>query len=185
MIFLHVPPFLALKATSKSELHHQTPKVHLPKVKKNKIDIERIDLEKMKEKTTENPGLLPYAHQSGSAIIKPEDKGKITGRAVAAMHSQTDMQMSQIYQQMALLAEQAKKIQSRVAVSERIYQSSMAFEPLINHHYFLYEKSDGTDFLSMVSPEEWGRSRKFTFVAEIKLLADHTWDIIRENLEEE
>ncbi|MGY6742408.1 MAG: DUF2452 domain-containing protein [Cecembia sp.] len=148
--------------------------------KRKKIDVNQIDLEKMKEKTTETPGLLPYAHQTGSAIIRPEDKGKITGRAVAAMHSQTDMQMAQIYQQMQLLADQAKTIQKRVEVSERIYQSSMAFEPLINHHYFLYEKEDGSDFLSMVAPEEWGRKKRFSkFIAEVKLLADHTWEIIR------
>ena len=137
--------------------------------KKQKIDVSLIDLDKMKEKTTDMPGLLPYAHQSGSAIIKPEDKGKITGRAVAAMHSQTDMQMAQIYQQMQLLAEQAKLIQNRVEISERIYKTSMGFEPLINHHYFLYEKEDGSDFLSLVAPEEWGRKNKFSrFIAEIR-----------------
>lgn len=147
-----------------------------------KIDVDRLDLERMKEKTTENPGILPYAHHSGSALIKPEDKGKITGRAVAAMHSQTDMQMAQIYEQMRLLAEQAKKIQSRVEVSERIYQASIAFEPLINHRYFLYQKADGTDFMSMIAPEEWGRKKDWAaFVAEVKLLADHTWEILREN----
>ena len=48
-----------------------------------KIDVDKLDLERMKEKTTETPGILPYAHHAGSAIIKPEDKGKITGRAVA------------------------------------------------------------------------------------------------------
>ncbi|MEY2704730.1 MAG: hypothetical protein RL407_792 [Bacteroidota bacterium] len=147
-----------------------------------KIDVEKLDLELMKEKTTENPGMLPYAHHSGSALIKPEDKGKITGRAVAAMHSQTDMQMAQIYDQMQLLAEQAKKIKARVEVSERIYQASIAFEPLINHRYFLYQKTDGTDFLSMIAPEEWGRKKDWAhFIAEIKLLADHTWEILRDN----
>jgi len=147
-----------------------------------KIDVDKLDLERMKEKTTENPGTLPYAHHSGSAIIKPEDKGKITGRAVAAMHSQTDMQMAQIYDQMRLLADQAKKIQSRIEVSERIYQASIAFEPLINHRYFLYQKADGTDFMSMIAPEEWGRKKDWAaFIAEVKLLADHTWDILREN----
>lgn len=147
-----------------------------------KVDVDRIDLDKMKEKTTETPGLLPYAHHSGSAIIKPEDKGKITGRAVAAMHSQTDMQMAQIYDQMRLLADQAKKIQSRIEVSERIYQASIAFEPLINHRYFLYQKADGVDFMSMIAPEEWGRKKDWAaFVAEVKLLADHTWEILREN----
>lgn len=149
--------------------------------KKNKIHVDQIDLERMKEMTTENPGLLPYAHTSGGAIIKPEDKGKITGRAVAAMHSQTDMQMSQIYQQMQLLADQAKKIQKRVEVSERIYNASISFEPLINHIYYLYQKEDGTDFLSMIAPDEWGRKKGFaSFVAEIKLLADHTWDVLSE-----
>jgi cellobiose-specific phosphotransferase system component IIA len=147
-----------------------------------KIDVDKLDLERMKEKTTENPGILPYAHHSGSALIKPEDKGKITGRAVAAMHSQTDMQMAQIYDQMRLLADQAKKIQSRIEVSERIYQASIAFEPLINHRYFLYQKADGSDFMSMIAPEEWGRKKDWAaFIAEVKLLADHTWDILREN----
>lgn len=147
-----------------------------------KIDIDRLDLDEMKKKTTENPGLLPYAHHSGSAIVKPEDQGKITGRAVAAMQSQTEMQMAQIYEQMQLLAEQAKSIQARVEYSERIYQATVSFEPLINHTYFLYQKNDGTDFLSMISPEEWGRKKDFaTFLAEVKLLADHTWEIVREN----
>lgn len=147
-----------------------------------KIDIDKIDLERMKESTTETPGTLPYAHHSGSALVKPEDQGKISGRAVAAMHTQTEMQMAQIYEQMRLLAEQAKKIQSRVEVSERIYQASMAFEPLINHRYFLYQKADGSDFLSMIAPEEWGRKGDWAaFVAEVKLLADHTWEILREN----
>lgn len=147
-----------------------------------KIDIDRLDLERMKDKTTDSPGTLPYAHHSGSALVKPEDKGKITGRAVAAMQSQTDMQMAQIYDQMQLLADQAKKIRARVEVSERIYQASIAFEPLINHHYFLYQKEDGKDFLSMIGPEEWGRKKNFaSFVAEVKLLADHTWEILREN----
>lgn len=147
-----------------------------------KIDVDKLDLEEMREKIALNPGMLPYAHHSGSAIVKPEDLGKITGRAIAAMQSQTDMQMSQIYKQMQLLAEQAKTIQARVEYSERIYNAQVSFEPLINHHYYLYQKEDGTDFLSMISPDEWGRkNRPNIFLAEVKLLADHTWEIIREN----
>jgi hypothetical protein len=30
-----------------------------------------------KDKVAENPGLLPYAHTAGGAVIRPEDKGKI------------------------------------------------------------------------------------------------------------
>ncbi|MEN9978324.1 MAG: hypothetical protein RLZZ569_949, partial [Bacteroidota bacterium] len=92
-----------------------------------------------KDKITENPSTLPYAHHSGSALIKPEDQGKLKGRALSAMEQQTDIQLHQIYEQMQLLAEQAKKLQSRKSISERIYLAEMRFEPLINHVYFLYE----------------------------------------------
>ena len=51
-----------------------------------KIDIDKIDLEKMKEGTTDKPGTIAFPHHSGSAIIKPTDRGKIKGRAVSAMH---------------------------------------------------------------------------------------------------
>lgn len=146
-----------------------------------KINVEQIDLERMKEFVTENPGILPYAHQSGSALVKPEDVGKVKGRAVAAMHSQTDMQMTQIYKQMELLAQQAAMLKKRVEVSERIYQTQMSFEPLINHVYYLYERKDGQDMLSMVAPNEWGRKLPFNrYVAKVKLLADHTWEILEE-----
>jgi Protein of unknown function (DUF2452) len=147
----------------------------------NEIDVSKIDLEKMKEKTTQTPGLLPYAHTAGGAIIKPEDTGKIKGRAVSAMHEQTDMQMAQLYKQMELLAAQAKAIQKRVEVSERIYLAKMPFEPLIGHTYFLYRRDSGEDLLSLVGPTDWGRSKpKLEFVAKIKLLADHTWEILEE-----
>ena len=65
------------------------------------------------DKITENPHSLEYAHHAGSAIIKPEDQGKIKGRAVSAMEHQTDMQLSQLYEQMQLLASQAKKLNAR------------------------------------------------------------------------
>jgi hypothetical protein len=147
----------------------------------NKIDVDRIDLEKMAEMTTENPGLISFPHTVGGAMIKPEDTGKLKGRAVAAMHEQTEMQVKQLYDQMKLLAEQAKAIQTRVEVSERIYQAKMSFEPLIGRTYHLYEREDGTDLLSLIGPKEWGRSKPFNqFIATIKLLADHTWEILEE-----
>ena len=36
-----------------------------------------------KDKIAENPHLLPYAHTVGGALVKPEDKGRIKGRAVS------------------------------------------------------------------------------------------------------
>lgn len=133
-----------------------------------------------KDKVTENPHSLEYAHHVGSALIKPEDKGKIKGRALSAMEHQTDQQLSQIYEQMQLLAEQAKKINARKEISEKIYQAVFRFEPIINHTYHLYE-SNGEQILSVIGPDEWGRSTRkdeLTWQATVKLLADHTWEIL-------
>ncbi len=137
-----------------------------------------------KDKITETPGSLEYGHHLGSAVVKPEDQGKIKGRAISAMEHQTDMQLDQIYQQMQLLAEQAKKLNHRKVISEIIYGAEMRFEPLINHVYHLYEKEDKGYLLSLIAPGEWGRSKKsFDFIATVRLLADHTWDILDKNLE--
>ena len=134
------------------------------------------------DKVSENPGTLAYPHHAGSALVKPEDQGKIKGRALSAMEHQTDMQLGQIYEQMQLLAEQAKKLNDRKQISEFIYTAEMRFEPLINHQYHLYQKENGAYLLSLIGPNQWGRSKNnFTFCASVKLLADHTWDIIEKN----
>lgn len=134
------------------------------------------------DKITETPSSLEYGHHLGSAIVKPEDQGKLKGRALSAMEHQTDMQMDQIRQQMQLLAEQAQKLNNRKIISEIIYQAEMRFEPLINHIYHLYEKENQTYLLSLIGPNQWGRSKKsFDFIATVRLLADHTWDIVEKN----
>ena len=144
-----------------------------------KIDVDRIDLLKEAEKVTENPGTLAYPHHAGSALVKPEDRGRIKGRAVAAMYEQTDRELAQIYEQMQLLARQAKDIQARVEVSERIYKAQVSFEPIIGKAYYLYARTETEDVLSMVGPSEWGRSSPFLkYLSKVKLLSDHTWEVL-------
>lgn len=130
-----------------------------------------------KDKVAENPHLLPYAHTVGGAIIEPIDRGKVKGRAMAAMYEQTDRQIAQIREQVELLARQAKAIQDRVAISEEIYLSEMNFEPLTGHTYHLYRRANGRSVLSMIGPEEWGSKMPMDFVATARLLADHTWEV--------
>lgn len=143
----------------------------------NPIDADKIAI---------NPGLLPYAHTVGGAIIVPTEKGIMKSKALAAMEQQTEMQLDQIKEQINLLAKQAKEIQSRTQISLEIYNADMGFEPLVNHTYFLYERTKtGEKVLSMIAPDQWGRSSKLTFMAEVLLLADRTWKVIRENTEDE
>jgi hypothetical protein len=130
------------------------------------------------EKIAENPHLLPYAHERGGASIKPVDMGRVKGLAVSAMYEQTDMQLDQIKAQIELLARQANEIQNRMSISERIYEAQMGIDPIIGRVYYLYDKDSGENVLSMISPAEWGPRLPYNYIATIKLLADHTWDIL-------
>lgn len=136
-----------------------------------------------KDKVAENPGLLPYAHTAGGAVIRPEDKGRIRGNAMTAMYDQTDRQMEQLRQQMETLVKQAKSLSARMEVSEVIYQADVPFQPVIHHIYHLYQrKSDGKHLLSMIAPSEWGRKAPYDHLATVRLLGDHTWEVMDGNV---
>jgi hypothetical protein len=42
-----------------------------------------------------------------------------------------------------------------IEVNERLYKCKYSFEPIVGQTYHLYLKDDGTEFLSIISPEEW------------------------------
>jgi hypothetical protein len=130
------------------------------------------------DKVTESPGLIEYAHHLGSAIIKPVDRGKVKAVALKSMYKQTDIQLSQIKEQIELLVNQARRIHDRVDISEVIYETKINFKPIVGHQYYLYQKIEGDYFLSLVAPDEWGRASKPDYCATIELLADHTWSIL-------
>lgn len=121
--------------------------------------------------------VLPYAASVAGAVIKPTEEGLIRHKALTAMEEQTQMQMEQIRKQIELLALQAQEIQKRKELSLLIYGAQLNFTPVIGHTYYMYERTDGSHLLSLISPQEWGGKagpyRKF--IAAVKLLADHTW----------
>ena len=65
-----------------------------------------------------------------------------------------------------------------MSISERIYEAEMGIDPIIGRTYYLYVRDSGKNLMSMVSPAEWGPRIPFKYIATIKLLADHTWDIL-------
>ena len=145
------------------------------------IDVSKIDLDLLKKKTADLPGLIEYAHSLGGFSVVPTEQGQIKGKAMQAMGEQTQMQLDMILEQMRLLAKQAKRLKDRINVSTDIYKAKISFQPNVGSHYFLYQKENEELTLSMIGPEEWGSKKTIgDFIAEVKLLADHTWEIIRQ-----
>ena len=132
-----------------------------------------------KDKISEIPHLLPYAHTVGGFEIRPIDKGRVKGNSIQAMEEQAQMQMGQIREQIELLLSQANEIKRRVEISQDIYLADMNFAPVIGKIYHLYERKDGTKLMSIVAPLEWGKSMPFeAHISTVKLLADHTWEVL-------
>jgi hypothetical protein len=139
-----------------------------------------------KDKITENPHNLPYAHNVSSAVIFPDDKDRIKSNAMSAMVEQTNMQMKQIYDQMELLVNQANHLKKRVEISEEIYGAEMGFKPITGHTYHLYENDKGKKILSMIGPEQWPNGQKYSrFIATARLMGDHTWEVLKEGKQDD
>ncbi|MCE2893213.1 MAG: DUF2452 domain-containing protein [Flammeovirgaceae bacterium] len=120
--------------------------------------------------------VLPYSSSVSGAVIKPNEAGLIRHHALTAMEEQTNMQLTQIRQQIELLAIQAKEIYQRKELSMIIYDAKLSFSPVIGQLYYLYQNKDDSHLLSMIGPKEWGAKNPYkNFVAAVKLLADHTW----------
>ncbi|MCR9290732.1 MAG: DUF2452 domain-containing protein [Bacteroidetes bacterium] len=134
-----------------------------------------------KDKIAENPSLLPYASNIGSAIIRPLDKGKVKGLAMNAMYEQTEVHLNQLREQVETLIKQAKEVHERVEISETIYLAEMGFDPIVGRFYHLYLRKNGKKVLSMVAPHEWGKNCPYEFEATVKLLSDHTWEVMEIN----
>jgi hypothetical protein len=155
-------------------VHHITSKGYLQVTHKHFFEdnTELINVEVYHKQLS----VLPYSASVSGAVIKATQDGVIRHHALSAMEEQTNMQLTQIRQQIELLAIQAKEIYKRKELSMLIYDAKLSFEPVIGKVYYLYEKEDGTHLLSMIGPKEWGRKVPYkNFISAVQLLADHTW----------
>ena len=122
----------------------------------------------------------PYPLHLSSPKIKPVDKRLVKGNALEVMGHQAQQQISMLRKQAELLLLQAKEIEERVRISQQIYEADLNFEPVIGTIYHVYEKQ-GRTVLSLVAPEEWGRLPYDAFRCSVRLLADKSWEIIKED----
>lgn len=131
-----------------------------------------------KEYYTGKQAFAPVPMHVASAPIKALDKGKLQATAYEAMRHHADQQVSMLRKQAELLMQQVREIEERVEISRQIYEADFRFKPEVGNTYHLYEK-DGRHILSLIGPNEWGRSAKFeNYIASVRLLGDKTWEVL-------
>lgn len=70
------------------------------------------------------------------------------------------------------IIERMKKLQREYDDSIMVWESKISFEPIVGKIYYLYNFK-GTNTLSLISPEEWGK--KDCFLGTFMLDSDRKW----------
>jgi hypothetical protein len=123
--------------------------------------------------------IKPYGTNVSAPAIVPNNMTSIKGRAVSAAQKYADKEIEKLRKQAELIMQQVEEVKERVDISKIIYEADFNFQPVIGKHYFLYEREDGTHFLSLIADNQWIKVSPGKFLAEVELLPDQTWEIIR------
>lgn len=118
------------------------------------------------ESPEKNPNALAYGiSPSAPSSIHPVDIGKWKGKIAPTFRSYFQERYDDLVRQFQALAEEFN-------INQLVYESSISFEPVIGKVYHLYQKQDGTRFLSLVDPNEtfWGG-----YIGTFRMTAQYTW----------
>lgn len=121
----------------------------------------------------------PIPLSVSSPKINPIDKRLVKATAFETMQYQSAQQINLLKQQAELLIKQAREIEDRLIISQKIYEADLNFEPVIGTIYHVYEKNAKT-VLSLVAPFEWGKKQPYEkHVCSATLLADKSWQLVK------
>lgn len=97
------------------------------------------------DKVNLSPNLMEYPHHIGAPKITPTDLSSFKTNGAYKANKILDTRYKE-------LIRQAETLQNSFIINQEIYDSSYKFEPIVGEIYHLYEKSDGTKFLSIIEP---------------------------------
>lgn len=137
----------------------------------NLINIGNTDNEVYDEQRGYYAKTLPYGSNLGAPSIHPINISPWKRDGIKRVNDQLHAQLDELKNQYNALMEQ-------VYWNELVYNSNFNFEPIIGHVYHLYQGKKDTQ-LSIISPEEWGKSLKLKWVGSFKLTSSKNWEVIK------
>jgi hypothetical protein len=110
------------------------------------------------------PNLLAYPHHVGAPKIEPIDLSVFNRVQAYKVSKSLQKRADEISKLM-------KELQEDYTLNLQLYSATRAFEPVLGECYHLYEKADGTQFLSLIAPTEW--NQKYLYSGTMN--SDGTW----------
>jgi hypothetical protein len=107
---------------------------------------------------------LTYASNVGAPAIRLEDVGG--WKQIQAQNA--NKIFTKKYEE---IKDEFKKLVDEVSWNEFVYSATYNFVPVIGETYYLYEKKDGSAFLSLITPTEWNMK----YIGTTKLESNNKW----------
>jgi hypothetical protein len=107
---------------------------------------------------------LTYGTDHGAPAIKLDDVG-------GWKDSQIQLANKEFKSRYEELKEEFKKLIDEVNDNELVYSAKYSFIPVMGETYHLYDKGDGTTFMSLIEPKQW----KQIYIGSFKLNSTHKW----------
>lgn len=87
----------------------------------------------------------------------------------------THGKLRQIAEQIKGLQQQAAEILQATARDQQLHRAQCHFQRKPGNIYHLYRRGDGREYLSMLSPAEWGAEPPHEFCGSFRLESDMSW----------
>ena len=111
-----------------------------------------------------NASILPYATNVGAPAIRIDDLVSWKSRGIQSVNKELSGKFNE-------LKAQYDRLMQEFEWNELVYSAKFSFEPVVGGIYHLYRNQDGSNFLSLIGPNEWNKEHIGTF----KLNSDKKW----------
>ncbi len=107
---------------------------------------------------------LTYGSNIGAPVIQLDDVGG--WKRIQAQNA--NKIFTKKYEE---IKDEFKRLVDEVSWNEFVYSATYNFLPVIGETYYLYEKNDGSPFLSLIAPTEWNMK----FLGSTRLESNNKW----------
>lgn len=111
-----------------------------------------------------NASILNYGTNLGAPVIKADDVAGWKNLGIHKVNKEFESKFHELKMQYEQLIQEFQW-------NELVYNARFAFEPNVGEKYHLYQDAVGSNFLSLIGPDEWDKKHVGTF----RLNSDKKW----------
>ena len=114
-----------------------------------------------------NKALLPYGVSTLDPAIEIPDTSIVKDKIKRNVETKITARFDE-------LQREAQVVMDIFNINKSVLESEFSFEPKQNKIYHLYEREDGSTFLSLIEPERW--EGQFFHLSAVRLTSEGLWE---------